>query len=152
MKQRFLCLDVDKNGVLNDVDMVLLAKKFAGYSKQVPEPEVEKEYYEIVKSVWSDAIGDGANEEQFIEGMKTFVVRSEARERLKRYGAMIFESMDINKDGVVTRDEFTQFLKAAANMGDEAIDFLFKKTDLNKDGVISREESEAMVVEFVLAT
>ncbi len=149
MKQRFHALDVDKNGVLNDTDMVLLAKQLAGYNKL--GPEVAKRYYEIVKAVWSDGIGAGAaNEEQFIEGMKKFVVRPDAKERLKRYAGMVFDSMDLNKDGVISRDEYSKFHKAAANMSDETIDHFFDQTDVNKDGVISRAEEEAVVIEFVL--
>ncbi len=150
MKARFVALDVDKNGVLTDADMVLLAKQLAGYNNQ--GPEVEKAYYETVKAVWSDGIGNGANEEQFIEGMERFVARPDARERLKRYADMGFDAMDINKDGVVTYDEHAKFLKATANMSDELIDQMFTETDLNKDGVLSRDESEAQVLDFVLST
>ncbi len=101
------------------------------------EPKLKK-YYETVKAVWSDRIGDGANKEQFIEGMKKYV----------NIGLM---RGSVDKDGVVTLDEHYKFLKAAANMSDEAIDLLFSKADLNQNGVLSPEELEAETIEFVLS-
>ncbi len=64
--------------------------------------------------------GDGANKEQFIEGMKKYVTIGLMRG-------------SVDKDGVVALDEHYKFLKAAhykflkaaANMSDEAIDLLF---------------------------
>ena len=143
-------MDVNKDGLLSDADIVLLAKNLAGYSKQ--GPETEKRYYETIKAVFGDGIGDGANEQQFIERMKKFVSRPDARERCKRYGAMVFEAMDIDKNGVVTRDEYAKFHRAAAHMNDELIEEMFNQVDVDKDGVIRRQEEEAIVIGFVLSS
>ena len=152
MKARFAALDVDKNGVINDADVALLAKNLAGYRKE--GEDAEKRYFEILKSVWSYGIGEGgqgANQDEFVQGMKQFVTQPDARERVNAYAAMVFGVIDADKNGVIDFDEFTQFHKASTNMTDELIKKLFADADTNGDGVIQASEFEESVAKFLLS-
>ena len=63
----------------------------------------------------------------------------------------LFEQMDADKDGKVTKEEFKKFreklaekikdkLPGGAGMLDKVFDGMFEKMDLDKDGVITKEE------------
>ena len=152
MKARFAALDVDKNGVINDDDVALLAKNLAGYRKE--GQDAEKRYFDTPKSVWSYGVGEGGqgvNEDEFVQGMKQFVTKPDARERVKAYAAMVFGIMDANKNGVVDFDEFKQFHTAGANMDDNLIQRLFTNADTNGDGVIQPSELEDSIVKYILS-
>ena len=153
MKARFAALDVDNNGVINEDDIALFAKKLAGYRKE--GKDAEKRYFDTVNSVWSFGIGgsggQGVNEDKFVQGMKQFVTRPDARERVNAYSAIVFGIIDADKDGVIDYDEFKQFHKACSNMDDQLIQRLFKDADINGDGVIRVSEFKASTAKFMLS-
>ena len=153
MQARFAALDVDKNGVINEDDVALLAKKLAGYRKE--GKDAEKKYFDMLNSVWSFGIGgsggQGVNEDKFVQGMKQFVTRPDARERMNAYSAMVFGVIDSDKDGVIDYDEFKRFHKACSNMDDQLIERFFKDADINGDGVIRVSEFEASTAKFMLS-
>ena len=152
MKARFAALDVDKNGLINENDIVLLAKKLAGYREE--GKDAEKRYFDTLKSVWSYGIGEGGqgvNEDEFVEGMKQFVTTPDARERVNAYAAMVFGIMDADKNGVVDYDEFKQFHSASANMDDELLKRLFADADTNGDGLIQPSEMAESTAKFLLS-
>ena len=151
MKARFASLDVDKNGLINDSDVALLAKNLAGFRKE--GKDAEKRYFDTLKSVWSYGIGDdkGVNEEEYIRAMKEFVKLPDARERLNAYSSMLFDIMDANQDGVISLEECLEFNRAAAYWSDEMIKQQFQLTDTNGDGVIQRSEMEETVAKYVLS-
>lgn len=152
MKARFTAMDVDKNGVINYDDVALLAKNLAAYRKE--GKDAEKCYFDTLKSVWSYGIGEGthgANEDEFIQGMRKFVIQPNARELVNAYSAMVFAIIDADKNGVIDFDEFTQFHKASTNMSDELIKHLFTEADTNGDGVIDVSEFEESTAKFLLS-
>ena len=152
MKARFAALDVDKNGVINENDIVLLAKKLAGYREE--GKDAEKRYFDTLKSVWSYGIGEGGqgvNEDEFVEGMKQFVTTPDARERVNAYAAMVFGIMDADKNGVVDYDEFKQFHSASTNMDDELVKRFFADADTNGDGLIQTSELAESIAKFLLS-
>ena len=153
MKARFAALDVDKNGVINEDDVSLLAKKLAGYRKE--GKDAKKRYFDVLNSVWSFGIGgrggQGINEDDFVQGMKQFVTRPDAREHVNAYSAMVFGVIDTDRNGVIDYDEFKQFHKACSNMDDQLIQRLFTDADTNGDGVIRVSEFEASTVKFMLS-
>ena len=74
----------------------------------------------------------------------------DAKEIIIAYADMYFDVMDVNKDGVVTYEEYYDFDKSVVNMDDETIDLLFKLFDKNQDGVIDREEKRDMILKYLL--
>ena len=59
---------------------------------------------------------------------------------MKGLADAVFKIMDINKDGVISYEEFLHFHKSL-NIKQETIDELFNKADTNGDGVIDYQES-----------
>ena len=152
MKIRFASMDVDKNGRVNDDDIAVLAKKFVEYRKKGKEDE--KRYFDTLMSVYSYGTrgAEGANEEQFVEGMKEFVAQPDARQRVNAFAAMLFELIDVNKNGVTTFDEHLQFHKACnTKMDEELLKRIFNDADTNGDGVIQLSELEESLAKFFLS-
>ena len=151
MKKRFAVMDIDKNGRVNGDDVSMFARKLAGYRKE--GKEAEKRYFDTLWSVWSYGIQElaqGVNEDEFVQGMKEFVTRPDARECLSAYAAMVFELMDGDKNGNVSLEEFNQFHRAM-NFNEDLIKHFFRSVDTNGDGVIQPSEVEESVVKFFLS-
>ena len=81
----------------------------------------------------------GLNEEKFIENARKFVSQPDAEARVREFAKKIFEIVDANKDGVISKDEYTQFYRAV-NASQEMIDRAFNAADTNGDGIIDRSE------------
>ena len=148
MKMRFALLDVDKNGVINNDDVALVAKNIAAYRRD--GKGAEKSYLKILKAVTTFELPE-IDEETFVQEMKRFVSQPDAKERVKEFSDMIFSVVDSNNDGVISYNEFCQFLKAM-NANQELIDTLFKQADTNKDDVINHLESQESFVKFFFST
>ena len=150
MKMRFALLDVDKNGIINQDDVVLVAKNIAAYRKE--GEDAEKSYFKILKAVNTFGLsGEEVDEETFVQEMKQFVSQSDARERVKELSDMIFGVINANNDGVISYNEFCQFYKAM-NASQELIDTLFKQADTNKDGVIDHSETQETYANYFFST
>ena len=66
MKMCFQLLDADKNGILDNDDIVLVAKRMATY--RIEGPDAERYYVECIKSIIFQFLEkQGLNEEEFIE-------------------------------------------------------------------------------------
>ena len=148
MKMRFALLDVDKNGIINQDDVALFAKKIAAYRKE--GEGAEKNYFQIIKAATTFELAN-MDEETFVQQMKQFVLQPDAKERVKEVADMIFGVIDTNNDGIISYDEFCQFLKAL-NANRELIDTLFKQADTNKDGVIDHLEAQESFIKYFFST
>ena len=150
MKMRFALLDVDKNGIIDQNDVALVAKNMAAYRKE--DEDAEKSYFKILKATITFGLsGERVDEETFVQEMKQFVSQTDAKERVKELADMIFGVVDANNDGVISYDEFCQFYKAM-NASQELIDTLFKKADTNKDGVIDHLEAQESFIKYFFST
>ena len=143
---------MDKNGVINDDDVALLAKNLAGYRKE--GENTEKRYFDTLKSVWSYGIsegGQGMNEDEFVQGMKQPVTQPDARDCVNTYAVMVFGIIDADKNEVIDFDEFKQFHYAGTNMDDNLIKRFFTDADTNGDGVIQLSELQESIAKFLLS-
>lgn len=84
--------------------------------------------------------GDEPRGEGEGQGAKGRNGMGEGRHQRMRDGSGMLESMDKDKDGKVTLEEFTE--AHLARMKE-----MFEKLDVNKDGVISKEDREARMAE-----
>ena len=148
MKMRFALLDVDKNGVINQDDVALVAKNIATYRRE--GEGAEKNYFKILKAVTTFELPE-IDEETFVQEMKKFVSQPDAKERVKKFADMIFSVVDSNNDGFISYNEFCQFLKAL-NANQELIDTLFKQADTNKDDIIDHLESQESFIKYFFST
>lgn len=149
MKMRFAILDVDMNGIINQDDVALVAKNIAAYREE--GEEAEKSYFKILKAVTTFVLAGEVDEETFVQEMKQFVSKPDAKERVKKLADMIFGIIDANNDGVISYNEFCQFFKAM-NASQELIDTLFKQADTNKDGVIDHLEIQESYAKYFFST
>ena len=109
MKMRFALLDVDKNGVINQDDIALVAKNIATYRRE--GEGAEKNYFKVLNAINTVELPE-IDEETFVQEMKKFVSQPDAKERVKKLADMIFSVVDSNNDGVISYNEFCQFCKA----------------------------------------
>ena len=58
----------------------------------------------------------------------------------------VFDEMDVDSDGVVSREELRAQLRRSAEFSDAAVDRIFAALDANDDGVVSRDELRAAFV------
>ena len=147
MKWRFSHMDADKNGVVDNADIAIVAKRMA--ARRNEGPDKEKEYYKIVKAI-SLIDEEGVTEEEFVEQAKRIVSLPDAKERVKGLANAGFKIMDINNDGVISYEEFLQFYQSL-NIKQETTDEIFNKADTNGDGVINYEELYESFVKFFLS-
>ena len=139
MKMRFAMLDLNNDGVHNNLDVSIAAKRIAAYQNE--GEEAEKRYYKIIQAVTlADDIG--VTEEEFVQKLKKFVSQPDAKERVKELADMAFDVIDANKNGVISYDEYARFL-SILNASQKIIDTYFKTADTNKDGTIDRSEIRA---------
>ena len=144
MKMRFTFFDADKNGVIDNTDIVLVARKLAAYRNEGQDEE--KRYYEMIQAI-SFVDDKGVTEEEFIERAKKFVSEPDAKERVKVIIDATFKLMDATGDGIVSYEEFLQFHKSL-NVEQELIDKYFESVDINGDGVINYRENSANFTKF----
>ena len=147
MKLRFSHLDADKNGVVDNADIAIVAKKLAAYRNEGPDKE--KEYYKIVKAI-SLIDEEVVTEEEFVEQAKRIVSLPDAKERVKGLADASFKIMDINNEGAISYEEFLQFHKSL-NIKQETINEIFNKADTKGDGIIDYEENYESFVKFFLS-
>ena len=146
MKMRFHLLDADMNGILDNDDIALVAKRVAAYRNE--GPDTEHYYVESIESVFMKlSEKQGLNEEEFVESARKFVSQPDAEVRVKEFADNVFEIVDANKDGVISKDEYTQFYRAL-NASQEMIDGFFNTADTNGDGFINRSEIRESYVKF----
>ena len=147
MKERFAALDVDKNGVIDENDVVYLANKLATYRNR--DGSVCKQYFDIFNGVFG--VKGPTNEEQFVAGMKVFVSKPDATELAHKLSDMVFEVIDEDGNGEVSFEEYYRFYKASSNMTEKMIRHLFHVANKNGDGVIQKEEFRESTVKLVLS-
>ena len=143
---RFHLLDADMNGILDENDVALVAKRVATYRNE--GPDAEHYYFESIKSIISPFFEkQGLNEEEFVENARKFVSEPDAEARVRKFAETIFDIVDANKNGVISRDEYAQFYRAV-NASQEMIDRAFDAADTNGDGIIDRSEIQESYFKF----
>ena len=147
MKERFAALDVDKNGVIDENDVVYLANKLATYRNR--DGSVCKQYFDIFNGVFG--VKGLTNEEQFVAGMKVFVSKPDATKRAHKLADMVFEVIDEDGNSEISFEEYYRFYKASSNMTEKMIRHLFHVADKNGDGVIQREEFQESTAKLLLS-
>ncbi len=69
-------------------------------------------------------------------------------EALEKEARAIFDSIDLNKDSIISKDEF---LKAFPQLDEKTADLLFEEMDTDKDGAISFDELWTMIKSLAAA-
>ena len=148
MKDRFAALDENKDGIIDQRDVMSLATRLAKYRKQ--GEEATKKYFATFNAVYG-LHENPTNEDDFLTGMKAYTSKPNAKELAHGIGDMVFYILDEDGNGEVSYDEFYRCYKVVSNMSEEMIQYLFTKSDLNGDGVISRSEFRESAIKLLLS-
>ena len=154
MKTAFTYHDVDGDGYITEKDFVIWAKQmeklFSNMSKE------QKEKLEGVQSrVWKELLGGRGKgpdykvtESLFIERFFNVVNKDGAEDNMRREWRDVFEVMDLNQDGVISKNEHRQFFEARKNVDPNGAIVAFSAMDKNMDGRITCDEYVSAGVEF----
>ena len=154
MKIRFNSMDLDKDGISNENDIIQVARSVSAKLANA-SPEVEREMFEKMKK--STAYGvvavnpNGVNVDGYIEGMKKFANLPDAKERINELANITFGLVDTNKDGVLSLEELYEYGRNVLMMEEDMYELVFEVMDLNKDGVIDLEEFRTMLEKMYLS-
>ena len=153
MKIRFKSMDLDKDGIANENDIIQIARSVSAKLANA-SPEVEKEMFEKIKK--STAYGvvavnpNGVNVDEYIEGMKKFADLPDAKERINELADITFALVDTDKNGVLSFEEIYEYGTKVLMMEEDAVRLVFEIMDLNKDGVVDLEEFRIMMLKIYL--
>ena len=147
MKIRFNNLDLNKDGVVNENDIIKQVSTMAAKHGHLSLEE-EKEICEKLKqSLGYGVVGvnpNGVTVDEYVEGMRKFVNLPDAKEHMKKTADMFFVLIDTNKDGVISFEELFEYGRKVLEMGEDMIKLMYETSDLNKDGVIDTDEFRLM--------
>ena len=150
MKTAFAYHDVDGDGYITEKDAVnwtkQMEKLFHNLSKE------RKEALEAKQSgVWGELFG-GPNykvtESMFIETFFNILSLDGAEDIMRKEWHSLFELMDLDQNGVISKDELRQFFEARKNVDPNGAIVAFSAIDKDVDGRITSDEYVNSGVEF----
>ena len=158
-RKAFKMFDQNKDGRVDFEEFTSMVK-----SVQVCNPT--KEEYEIALSTVSKAANEigmfpdkpGLTIEEWVTNFGNFGANELAREKrgeqmlFKKAQKAFFNIVDMNKDGHVSLEELSIWLKAHAKVGDDAVKIAFDVIDIDKNGEISEEEFVTTYHDFWFST
>ena len=154
MKTAFTYHDVDGDGYITEKDFVIWAeqmkKLFPNMSKE------QKENLETKQSrVWGELLGGRGKgpdykvtENMYIEKFFNIVNKEGAEDNMRKEWRDVFEVMDLNQDGVISKNEHRHFFEARKNVDANGAIVAFSAMDKNMDGRITHDEFVSTGVEF----
>ena len=155
MKTAFTYHDVDGDGYITEKDFVIWAEQM---EKRFPisMSKEQKETLENVQSrVWGEMIGGRGKgpdykvtEGMFIEKFFDIVSKEGAEDKMRKEWHDVFEVMDLNQDGVISKNEHRQFFEARKNVDPNGAIVAFSAMDTNMDGRIKLDEYVDAGTEF----
>ena len=141
----FKRLDFDGNGTIDKDDLIKWAQKLISFGN------VNEEKAEAIKTrmdaMWTEyfAPADIDNSgsiscDEMVQHIKSVVADESKRDMLRTILPLIFDAIDSDKSGSVTKQEFGDYFKSL-NIEDQAIaDQVFGSIDVNGDGSITKDE------------
>lgn len=156
MKTAFRYHDLDGNGYVSEKDITLWANELG---KLFPEwREAQKKDWEAKQhQIWSD-IADGqgksegtgymVTENMFIENMFVMVSGEGAEARNRETFRGVFQLMDLDDDGKVSKKEHRRLYEATKNINPHGAIVSFSAMDQDNDGIITRDEYVDAALEF----
>ena len=154
MKTAFAYHDVDGSGYITEKDFVNWAKQM---EKRFPNMNKEKKKMleEKQSRVWGgllDGRGKGPDykvtESMYIEKFFNVVNKEDAENKMRKEWRDVFEIMDVDQDGVISKHEHRRFFEARENVDPNGAIVAFSAMDKDMDGSITCEEYVNTGVEF----
>lgn len=137
--------DTDKESAKYNLNRKELIRMYVMEKKQKPNCLTQEEYLENEQKMMDEIMKtpnftDSASEEEYIE--KVLQEKAEASENDKEFAEFIFDEMDIDNDGKITKDEFTNF-ETANNEGSltaQTFAEVFNSMENSQKGWLTKEE------------
>ena len=156
MKTAFRYHDLDGNGYVSQKDINLWASELG---KRFPEwGETQKKDWETKQhQIWSDiAAGQGTSdgngymvtENMFIENMFVMVSGEGAEAHNRETFRGVFQLMDLDDDGKVSKTEHRRLYEATKNVSPHGAIVSFSAMDRDNDGMITCDEYVDCALEF----
>ncbi|XP_064615205.1 guanylyl cyclase-activating protein 1-like [Liolophura sinensis] len=142
----FRYLDRNHDGVLHRSDLM---KRVDTMSHMNVANQSESIYTRQCWLRWCDKVfppkdgKKGVTEDDFVEKFRHFRSTGEIDEvnaASEGIYNVLFDRLDANRDGHLSRDELKAFYQALGKADDTFIDRLFRKLDVNHDGLVSKSE------------
>ena len=154
MKTAFAYHDVDGNGYLTEKDFIIWAKEMERLFPNMSE-EQKKTLQTKQSRLWGELLdgkGKGPDykvtESMYIEKFFNIVSREGSEEKMRKEWRDVFEVMDLNQGGVITKNEHRLFFEARANVDSNGAIVAFSAMDKDMDGKITCDEYVNTGVEF----
>ena len=156
MKTAFRYHDLNGDGYVTEKDITLWANELG---KLFPKwSEAQKKDWEAKQhQVWNDiAAGRGktggsgyvVTESMFIENMFNMASAEGAEARNRETFTGVFELMDLDRDGKVSKKEHRLLYEATKNVNPNGAVVSFSAMDKDNDGIITRDEYVDAALEF----
>ena len=147
LESTFDALDLNKDGLITVDDVVFDTRKYAHLNS---DPKVI-ERFRIARCEAAADIGlkpgISLTKEEYIHNLANLAprevvkVRSGEGSTIHKVNNALFDVIDTNHDGVVSREEYRAFLEAVSGEKSPAyIDTIFDLIDTNKNGKLERKE------------
>ena len=154
MKTLFLWQDVNGDGYITAGDYSSWIKEMARLF-----PDMNEEQKKILEAkharVWGDLLdGEGkgpdykVTENMFIEKFFHVMSKEGAEAMMRQEWNNNFTVMDINQDGVISKEEHRRFFEARKQIDPNGAIVAFSAIDKDRDGVITREEYVEAAMEY----
>ena len=151
----FQSLDTDKDGILRRRDFELWEDRLI---KALPSA-IEEQKQQIRQSridIWVNFVNGGESPtegaevtvDQFIKSFRVKLKDPGLRDQLESVTRAIFDVLDINKDGVLKKDEYVKLATLKPNTTTAVAEAAFNAMDKSNDGAIQFEEFLGATVFF----
>ncbi|WP_406640238.1 EF-hand domain-containing protein [Amycolatopsis sp. WGS_07] len=150
-------LDLNHDGRLDWADYEILIdryRKTAGVNDDDRRIQELRAFYQLH---WlellrhSGASGDRLSRNEFVEATRRTTGDANRLDAAKVGGHVIFDLVDADGDGSISRDELGRYLQGVWQIDQSDPRYDFDALDTNKDGVISREEFVSGIQEILHA-
>jgi hypothetical protein len=150
----FYFFDLTKDGLVREEDLQTFGKAIAAKMNVKPGSDSYKKVTDGTNSYWaafapaSDVNGDGSVTcDEFLAALAKVLDLPNGKQILGHLSTAMFDAMDVNSNGTLSKEEYTNFV-TAGGVGTEAAHKAFQQLDLDGSGVIARDEFAHCIWEY----
>ncbi|MBM7167612.1 EF-hand domain-containing protein [Streptomyces sp. G44] len=150
LQRQFHALDTDQDGYIDWSDYERMLQRYRGaYALEESDRKVQA-LRDGYSALWRELL-NRAPDQQRLSATQYVAASQDMRtgdfDRTEHVSHAVFDIMDVDGDGQITREEFSRLLEVWSVTAPEAMQ-TFDRMDANGDGVISRQEFLDAVRQF----